>query len=126
MSDQSQYLLTVLAKLQDNPTAQDIDFFVEAYSRIGYLAADAEGLAEEAEAERKHAEASAYLEVKREAVLKGEKVTEREAEAQALIRVQSYREAEVEARTKARKLRNLLESVEQAINAIKFIGRQVG
>lgn len=122
MSDQSQYLLTVLAKLQSNPTAQDIDLLVEAYSRVGYIAADAEGLAEQAEAERKHAEAEAYLTAKR---AEG-KVTDKEAETRALLATKDYRYREVEARTKARKLKNLLESIEQAINAIKFLGRQGG
>lgn len=121
MSD-GDYLLRVLTTLQSNPTAADIDFLVEAYVRVGYLAAEAEGLAEQAEAVRKHREAEEYLHAKRS----GEKVTDKMAETLALSFTKEERNAEVEARTKARKLKNLLNSVEQAINAVKFIGRQAG
>lgn len=116
------YLLRVLGVLQSNPTAAEIDFLVEAYSRVGYLAAEAEGVAEQAESERKHAEAQAYYQSK----VSGEKVTDKFAETAALIATKEFRDKEVEARTSARKLKNLLDSIEQAINAIKFLGRQAG
>lgn len=122
MSDQQQYLTRLIAKLQLNPTGQDIDYLVEAYARVGYLAAEAEGLAEQAEAVRKHREAEEYLHAKQS----GEKVTDKMAETLALSFTKEERDAEVEARTKARKLKNLLNSIEQAINAIKFLGRQGG
>ena len=121
-NEEGKYLLQVFRTLNSNPTAADIDFLVEAYARVGYLAADAEGLAEQAEAERKHAEATAYLDAKR----LGDKVTDRRADAIAMQATKEYRDGEVEARTKARKLKNLLNSIEQAINAVKYLGRQAG
>jgi ribosomal protein L16 Arg81 hydroxylase len=121
-----QYLARVLGVLQSNPTASELDFLVEAFANVGYLAAEAEGLAEDAENLRKHEEASAYLRAKRSAIERGEKLTEREAEAIAAVETRDLKTAEVEARTKARKLKNLLDSLEQAINAIKFLGRQAG
>jgi hypothetical protein len=48
------------------------------------------------------------------------------AEAQALVECRPQRDAEAEAKTRSRKLANLLESIEQAINAIKFLGRYDG
>lgn len=116
------YLQRVMAVLQNNPTAADIDFLVEAYASVGYLAAEAEGLAEYAESVRKHVEAEQYLTAKRNI----EKITDKQAEAIALLNTKEQRDAEAEARTKARKLKNLLNSIEQAINAIKFIGRTAG
>jgi hypothetical protein len=121
-----QYLARVLGVLQSNPTASELDFLVEAFANVGYLAAEAEGMAEDAENLRKHEEASAYLRAKRAAIERGEKLTEREAEAIASVETRDLKTAEVEARTKARKLKNLLDSLEQAINAIKFLGRQAG
>jgi hypothetical protein len=121
-----QYLARVLGVLQSNPTASELDFLVEAFANVGYLAAEAEGMAEDAENVRKHEEASAYLRAKRAAIERGEKLTEREAEAIASVETRDLKTAEVEARTKARKLKNLLDSLEQAINAIKFLGRQAG
>lgn len=115
----SEYVTKVLAVLQSGPTSGDLDFLVEAYANVGYLAAQAEGDADMAEAKRKHEEAVAYLEAKKS----GDKMTDKQAEATAQVATWHFRNAELEARTKARKLRNLLESVEQAINAIKFLGR---
>lgn len=113
------YAARVLAVLQAGPTNADLNFLVEAYTNLGYLAAQAQGEAEMAEARRKYEEANAY----RTAKMSGEKVTERQAEAEAAVSTWDFRQAEVEARTRARKLQNLLDSTEQAINAIKFLGR---
>ena len=117
MSDD--YVKRVLLTLQDNPTASNLDFLVEAYANIGYLSADAQTQADEAEAFRKFRVAEAYLAAKRG----GEKVTDRQAEALAEVNTWEFRQASIEAAGKAAKLKNLLESVEQAINAIKFLGR---
>lgn len=111
------YASQVLRVLRNNPTAQDIDFLVEAYTNVGYLAADAEGLANDAEMARKHAEADAYLEAR------GRDMTVKDAEMSARFAVKDLLTTEIAATTKARKLRNLLLSLEQAINAVKFLGR---
>lgn len=120
MSDQ--YVARVIAVLSQNPTAAELDFLVEAFSNIGYLLSEAEGLADEAENVRKHNEASNYLTVKQS----GDKMTDKQAEAQATIMGVNDRKREVEARVKARKLKNLRDSIEQTINAIKFLGRAAG
>jgi hypothetical protein len=117
-----QYVASVIRTLSQNPTGAELDFLVEAFSNIGYLVSEAEGLAEEAENVRKHNEATNYLTVKQS----GDKVTDRQAEAQALVMGVNDRKREVEARVKARKLKNLRDSIEQAINAIKFLGRAAG
>lgn len=119
---QDQYLGQVLRTLSNNPTAAELDYLIEAFTTVGYLAADAEGLAEAAENTRKYEEAQAYLASKSS----GEKVTERYAEANAALAVRIFRDAEVEARVKARKVKNLQDALEQAINAIKFLGRVAG
>lgn len=117
-----EYLADVFEKLNNGPTAQDIDYLIEAYARVGYLAANAEGDAEHAESVRKYEEANAYLAAKKS----GEKVTERQAEAEASLAIKPYRDAEAEAWTKARKLKNLMLAVEQAINGVKFLSRSAG
>lgn len=114
----NEYLTQVMDKLEDNPTAQDIDFFIEAHARIGYLASIAQGRAESLEAQRKFAVATAYADAKRN----GAK-TSSDAEAAATIATRDEHLAEISAREGAVKLRNLLNSVEQAINGIKYLGR---
>lgn len=116
------YVSEVFNLLNQNPTAQNLDELVEAHVRIGYLAAEAEALYERAVDDRKYAEANAYLAAKRS----GDKVTDKVAEAQALVQCRPERDAEAEAKTRSRKVSNLLESIEQAINAIKFLGRYDG
>lgn len=116
------YVSEVFNLLNNNPTAQNLDELVEAHVRIGYIAADAESLYERAVDDRKYAEANAYLTAKRS----GDKVSDKMAEAQALVECRPQRDAEAEAKTRSRKVSNLLESIEQAINAIKFLGRYDG
>lgn len=118
-AERDEFLAKVLRMISNNPTAGDLDELLEAYGRVGFLAADAEGQAEEAEAERKYHAANEYLSAKRG----GEKVTEREAEAMAELAIREYRDAEVVAFTKAKKLKNLLLGIEQVINGIKYLGR---
>jgi hypothetical protein len=114
----NEYLEEVMDKLRDNPTAQDIDFFIEAHARIGYLASVASGNAELAEQNRKFAEATAYADARRE----GAK-SSADAERHAVLHSNDERLREIRAREAATKLRNLLNSVEQAINGIKFLSR---
>ena len=117
MSDD--YIERVFRVLAQNPTAQNLDFLVEAFARVGNLAADAEGIAEKATHARKHAEALRYLEAKKTTP----RPTDSEAKAMSLIETVPEHHAEAEANARARMLRNLLEAVEQAINAIKYLGR---
>jgi hypothetical protein len=123
MSAQTEYIKRVLATLQNNPTNADLDFLVEAHASIGYLAATAESDAEMAEAQRKYDEATAAARIREDALVSGIKVTADTVTAKVAVETFDSKKAEVKAYEKARKLKNLLESVEQAINAIKFIGR---
>lgn len=113
------YIERVFNVLNDNPTSQNLDFLIEAHTAIGYMAAEAENLYDRAVDKRKYEEASAYLEAKRS----GEKLSDKAAEAMAQVKCWDYRTAESEAKVKAQKVKNLLESLTQAINAIKFLGR---
>jgi hypothetical protein len=113
------YVEEVMVKIQENPTSQDLDYFLEAHGRVGYLAAVAEGRAERAEAERKYAEATAYADAKRD----GAK-TAADATVAATITTKASKDAEIAARETATKIKNLLNSVEQVIHGIKFLGRQ--
>lgn len=115
------YAKKVLDLLSSGPTEQDLDFLCEAYTKIGYYAAVAAGDADMAEAERKVREAEAFLDAKHSA----DRVSEATANAMASVATVSYKRAEVTARTKARKLFALHQSIEQAIHAVKFIGRQI-
>lgn len=114
----NEYVAEVLERLSSNPTAQDLDYFIEAHARVGYLAATAQGLAERAKASREFAEATAYANAKRE----GAK-SSTDADRSALLGTQAERTEEIRAREVAAKMKNLLDSIEQAINGIKFIGR---
>lgn len=113
------YINKTMEKLTNNPTSQDMDFLVEAYSMFGYMEATATGDAELAEAERKYAEAEAYAEAKKS----NEKAPAAQLEAIATVQTRDYRLAEIKARTNARKISNAWRSIEQTINAIKYRGR---
>lgn len=113
------YINKTLEKLTQNPTAQDMDWLVEAYSYFGYMEATATGDADLAEAERKFAEAEAIQEAK----IADPKASQTVLEAVAAVKTRDYRVAEIKARTNARKISNAWRSIEQTINAIKFLGR---
>lgn len=114
----NEYLEQVVEKLGSSPTNQDLDFFIEAHSRVGYLASVAQGLAERSEADRKFRFATAYADAKRNGAKSAT-----DAEAAATIAVRNEVLAEVSARERLAKVRNLLNSIEQAINGIKYLGR---
>lgn len=122
MSQRDNYVERVFSLLNSNPTQQNLDELVEAHVRIGYLAAQAENEYEAAVDRRKYEEANAYLAAKRA----GDKVTDKVAEAQAYVQCVEYRNAETDAKVRSRKVANLLESITQAIHAVKFLGRYDG
>ncbi len=113
------YINKTMEKLTQNPTAQDMDWLVEAYTMFGYMEATATGDADLAEQERKYAEAEAIQEAK----LAEPKTPQTQLEAIATVKTREYRTAEIKARTNARKISNAWRSIEQTINAIKFLGR---
>lgn len=112
------YIQEVLQKLSSNPTAQDIDYFIEAHARIGYLAGVAQTTAEQCEAERKYHEAVAFIDARQSGA-----GSAADATAKAMVVVRDFRNSEIIAHGNAVKLKNLLDSIEQAINGIKFLGR---
>jgi hypothetical protein len=105
-----------------NPTSSEMGFLVEAYAKIGYYASVAETTANEFETELKVAEANAFLEAKNS----DEKRSVEALRSIALINTQTERRQLDEAKAGARKLKALHESIEQAINAIKFLDRNGG
>lgn len=119
----AQYIGRVLATLQSNPTSAELDFLVSAFANIGYLAAVAETEAEMAEAQRKFDEATAAAQMREDAAAQGTKPTADYVAAKVTVLTFDSKKAEVKAYERSRKLKNLLESIEQAINAIKFLGR---
>lgn len=114
-----EFLKRTMRVMQTNPTAADLDFLVSAYAILGNLTADAQHDAEVAEMQRKVAEVEAY----REAKSSGEKVSDTTATNIALANTVSERQAEIDARTRAKKIAALLDSVREAINAVKYQGR---
>lgn len=115
----NEYIAEVLAKLSDNPTAQDLDYFIEAHARVGYLAAVARGRAELAESTAKFKRASEYAEARSSGLAR----SATDAEQHAIVASRDEDEAAIRAREAATKMMNLLNSIEQAINAIKYLGR---
>jgi hypothetical protein len=118
----AEYVADILDLLRDNPTNSEMDELVAAYTTIGYYAATAEGMANEAEAKRKHAEAEAILEKRNE----DPKASMVVLESIATVKTYDLKRAENKAKANYKKLVNLLDSVEQAINAIKYLGRNGG
>lgn len=115
----NEFVVRVFNVLSQNPTNQHLDFLVEAHTRIGYLAAIAQGEADEAEDRRKYEEATKWREVKDE----NPKWTQSQVDAAVMIATYDFRKAENKAAENAKKLANLLDSVRESINAIKYLGR---
>lgn len=117
-----EYVKQVYRVLRTNPTDQSLDFLIEAHARIGRLAAVAQGEAEAAESERKYHEATSVRRVKDD----NPKYTAAQVEAQVFIENYDFRKAENSANENAMKLKNLLDSIREAINGIKYLGRNGG
>jgi hypothetical protein len=118
-----QYIKQVFKVLTNDPTDPgNLTFLVEAHAKVSNLTAKAVGLADEAESQRKYADAETINR------LKGEdpKITATLLESKAYVENYYLRQEENKRRTDARKLQNLLDSIEQGINAIKFLGRETG
>lgn len=115
----TEFMARVMSTLTNNPTSSELDFLIQAHARIGYLAGVAESEAEMSYAIRKNQEATAYKNI-----MNGpEKVTAAAAERLAELEVWELRQAEIEAKSRAVKIKNLLSSVTECINGIKFLGR---
>jgi hypothetical protein len=115
----SKYVNEVFSRLSLSPTSQDLDFLLEAYTKIGYYVAVSIGDADLEEAQLDYDEAEAKRDMKQ----RSEKATAAIIDAHAVIATFDQRKRSIKARTDARKMMNLYQSVEQAINAIKYLGR---
>jgi len=115
----SKYVNEVFTRLSLSPTSQDLDFLLEAYTKIGYYVAVAIGDADLEEAQLDYDEAEAKSDIKK----KNEKATAVVIDAHAVLVTFDQRKKSIKARTDARKMMNLYQSIEQAINAIKYLGR---
>lgn len=113
------YVNKVFRTMSSNPTGQDLDFLLEAYARIGYYVAVANGDADFEEAQLDYDEANA----KRDYKLKDPKASAVVLDSHATINTWPQRQKSIKARTEARKLYNMYQSLEQTIHAVKFIGR---
>lgn len=122
MSNEADYMKRVMRTLTNNPTAADIDFLVEAFTRVGYLAGEAEKEADMAYARRKYSEAEIWKSLSADEPRKTAAAIEKLVE----LEVHAARVDEVEAKARATKIKNLLNAIQEAINAIKFIGRMGG
>jgi hypothetical protein len=109
----------VMRTLGHNPTGADLDFLIEAHAKLGYLAGQASGEADMAYAIRKHEEASAFS----RAMQGEERISAAAAERLAEVEVWELRKNEITAKERSAKIDNLLRSVTEAINGIKFLGR---
>ena len=117
----NEYLSEVVDKLNDNPTAADLDFFLVAHSKVGQLVATSRALAEESELQGKVDRASAYAAARRDGAKSAT-----DAEARAIVESADSERAAISAREKYQKLSALHRSIEEVINGIKFLGRNDG
>lgn len=113
------YVSRVFSILSSSPTSQDLDFLLEAYNKIGYYAASSIGIADMEEAQLEYDMAEAKQSMKQGS----EKVTAAIMEAHATIATFDQKKKSIKARTDARKMMNLYQSIEQAINAVKYLGK---
>lgn len=117
------YLKEVFRVLTSNPTQQELDFLIEAYARVGYLASEAELAAESAVNVRKHEEATEWLRAKQGPKIGERGVSDETATKMALIATHGLRIAEVNAVARAKKISNLLDALRECIHAVKFLGK---
>lgn len=119
MQIDSAYVNNVFKLMTNQPTAAQLDELLEAYATIGYYVAVANGDADWDEAQLDYDEAQA----KRDYRLANDKASAVVLDSHATIATWTQRQKAIKSRTEARKLYNLMNSIEQTINAVKFLGR---
>lgn len=124
ITEQEQRVLARVLQMlgSGNALSQDLEDYVVGFHVLGRLVALAQADVELIEQQRKVAFARAFAEAKSSE----ERVSDRVAESLAEVAVEHLRFKEVRAREKWTNLKNTRESVEQAINAIKYLGRNGG
>lgn len=118
-----EYLKRVFAVLTQNPTAQDLDFLIEAYARVGYLASIAEAAAAEAVNTRKHEEANEWLKAKANHPPGEKAVSDGTADKIAMVATYTLRRNELAAEGKAKKISNLLDALRECLWSIRHLGK---
>lgn len=118
----AEYVNKVIDVMFDSPTAQQMSFLIEAYAKIGYYAAAAESMADEAETALKLEEADSFVETKES----DPKASVEMVKSKVMLATTGARDRYNYRKRDARKLKVLHESIEQAINAIKFLDRNAG
>lgn len=102
--------------------AQDVEDYVVGFAVLGGLVAEAQAEAESAEMRTKMAWAEALTKAK-----EGEnKVSDTVAKAQADLAVETEKRTEIKARERLLKLKSTRDAVQEAIWAIKYLGRNGG
>lgn len=104
------------------PTVQHLDDYIIGHAVLGRLIAIQQGVVEELENTRKLEFARVFTKTKTQE----DRVSDKVAEMTAEMAVAELRTKEAKAREKLTMLRGTRESVWEAINAIKYLGRQGG
>lgn len=137
VSEQEQRVFAKVLQMlgSGQPTVQHIDDYIVGHAVLGRLIAVQQGIAEDIENQRKVAWAQAFTDAKMPPkMVDGTTVqvgnfkppSDRACEAFADLAVAEMRTKEAKAREKLTMLKNTRDSVWEAINAIKYLGRQGG
>jgi hypothetical protein len=116
------YVGEVYRILTNNPTSQNLDFLIEARAVIGNYVAIAEAEYDNAKGQRQYDEAQGTLVAKSD----NPKWTAQQVEAFVRTETNDAFIRENAAKASYSKLKSLLESLTEAINGIKFLGRMGG
>ena len=106
------YIVGVLNELEDHPEHIERPTLIAYHAQIGYWLAIADGEREQAEADRKYAEADTMVAAK----LGDPKMPAAIVEAQATKAVKPLKDAELKAAARADKLRNLYDTLGKALD----------
>jgi hypothetical protein len=98
-------------------TEADLEFLVMGHAIIGRLCAEAQGISETASSTKKFRWSNEF------AIAKGAGSTDKMAGVNADLATQDLGIREIEARKNLAHLKNAKDSIEQAINAVKFLSR---
>lgn len=120
--NESEYVREAYKLVSSNPTSQHLDELIEAHTQVSYFLYRAETATNKAEAEYKLALAKSVLKGKAE----DPKRTQQMLDAQALIDANDVFTEYLTHKAMHTQLRLLLQSITEAINGIKFIGRMGG
>lgn len=124
ISDQEQRVFAKVLQMlgSGQPTVQHLDDYIVGHVVIGRLVAMQQGIVETLENHRKFVYAQEFTKAK----TAEERVSDKMAEMTAELAIGEIRTKEAKEREKLTMLRNTRESIWEAINAIKYLGKQGG